>query len=309
MKLHKHRLSLFVVFCLMCVSEGFSEVSVRAMAQPQEATVGDPIQLEVKLFYSSDVDIKMLDRPGQLGPFEVQKFLAENPIPQGGAMERRFLFRLATFEVGMATIPPVTISYVSEGETKSIETQPIPIHVRSVLTPESKDILDIRGAIRPQWLNILLIAVGVLTLAIILFVVLRKRKKILEEKIEAPRPPAHEEALSALQYLESLTDRTAKAFYSRLSEILRVYLERRFDVTALDRTTTELFQEMRSRHVASGLCVESRDILEVCDLVKFAKFEPADEERTADLDRVRQFVMTTRPAIPVMTQATSVRSE
>ena len=111
-----------------------------------------------------------------------------------------------------------------------------------------------------------------------------------------PPRPAEElawEAIHALEDADLITNGQTKEFYYRLSIILREYLERRFGISALDKTTAELLLEFRKRNFPMTQMV--RDFFDSADLVKFAKFTPSEEDVTSDLNKVKQFVNLTTP--------------
>jgi len=87
--------------------------------------------------------------------------------------------------------------------------------------------------------------------------------------------------LRQLQREGLIAQKAYKAYYSRLSWILRAYFENRFLFPALEQTTTELMARFGA---AQELDDEqqrwTRAILEQADLVKFARFIPeADDAR------------------------------
>ena len=63
-----------------------------------------------------------------------------------------------------------------------------------------------------------------------------------------------------------------------MSEILRHYFERRFNVLALESTTEELVQKIREFELDGKTKNLIRNLLESCDLVKFAKYQPTPAE-------------------------------
>jgi hypothetical protein len=86
-----------------------------------------------------------------------------------------------------------------------------------------------------------------------------------------------------------------KAYHSKLTDILRGYIEERYQVPALESTTDELIKELR----VSSLPTEQRDRLEnmlrLADLVKFAKTLPSPQENEQMMAGGIQFVETTAP--------------
>lgn len=85
-------------------------------------------------------------------------------------------------------------------------------------------------------------------------------------------------------------------FCSLVSDVLRAYVEERFELKAPERTTEEFMEELRASTKLRGdhkLLLE--DFLSRCDLVKFARFEPTVPELEALLDSAYRFVEETAP--------------
>ena len=92
-----------------------------------------------------------------------------------------------------------------------------------------------------------------------------------------------------------------KEYYSRLTDIVRVYIEGRFDVTAMEMTTDEILDARDIDALEQEVKKELRDILMRADLVKFAKFLPTPEEHEASLRLAVKFVeMTWRQPAPAV---------
>ncbi len=140
-----------------------------------------------------------------------------------------------------------------------------------------KDFVEIQGGflLWPFVLIVLLLAI-----AIFLFIYFRKKKRIAETPALPPRPPEEIalEALNALLEMKLIEQGLIKQHYIRLSDIIRKYIEVKFKVPTLDRTTWELYQEMRAKRIERKLTDRIRDFLEDCDLVKFAKYIPDKKE-------------------------------
>lgn len=151
---------------------------------------------------------------------------------------------------------------------------------------KSTVINDIRGLKLPVeikegisvWPLILLILLVVA--AVLIFIYFKKKKHIEEKLVEPPRPPEEiaMEQLSALLEMKLVEKGMIKEYYIRLSDIIRSYIEARFTIFALDKTTWELYQEMRLKRIERKRVDKIRDFLEDCDLVKFAKYIPTSKE-------------------------------
>ncbi len=127
------------------------------------------------------------------------------------------------------------------------------------------------------------------------FVLWRRRQRQAEE---TPPIPAHVLALAALRELiaEDLIGRgERKAFYNRISAILRVYIENRFQLRAPEQTTEEFLDGLS--HSGDALVKAHQDLLadflQHCDLVKFAAYHPEDKEVQATFDACKKFIVET----------------
>jgi hypothetical protein len=125
---------------------------------------------------------------------------------------------------------------------------------------------------------------------------LARRLRRLHEALPPPLPP-WEEALGALDRLpwrDWLADGQFKRLYYALSEILKRYLERRYGFDAVEQTTTELLASMRAHKLP--MRDEISRFFARCDLVKYAKTVPPEDEAERALEQLRDFVLKTTPA-------------
>jgi len=111
--------------------------------------------------------------------------------------------------------------------------------------------------------------------------------------------PAH---IIALQELDKLKGDQlwqhdkVKEYYTRMTDVLRVYIEDRFKVPAMEQTTFEILSDFKANK--SLIDAESynglKDILELADLVKFAKLTPLPDDNHQSLNSAYLFVQYTK---------------
>jgi hypothetical protein len=183
-----------------------------------------------------------------------------------------------------------------------IEASAIPIYVKSVITDEEKELRDIKKPLEIPFNYLFvgsLVAVGILLLVIAyLAYKFYKKRKEKGHLLKSPEPlkPAHEVALAGIEALlaEHLLEKgEIKVFYSRLSEIIRRYIENRFYVLALEETSTEILTELETQALDKETYTLLRDFLELSDLVKFAKYVPAESENVRCIEMAKQFISDT----------------
>ena len=153
------------------------------------------------------------------------------------------------------------------------------------------------GEVLP-WLLILILS-GIITWAFIRF--FRKIKKaVTGSEPYIPRDPAHVIAFRELEILknEELCQKgEIKKYYTRLTEILRQYLENRFSVFSLELTTSETLEALlKTGFKKNESYNELKSVLTGADLVKFAKYKPEPSENEAHFLSSWNFVLQTREA-------------
>jgi len=113
-----------------------------------------------------------------------------------------------------------------------------------------------------------------------------------------PRPPPDRvarEALERLRWSGAIENGQTDYFHVELSRIIREYIEARFGLHAPERTTEEFLHEAAgSGRLAMAHQRVLGDMLEACDLVKFARARPGHAEMRAALDAALRFVDETR---------------
>jgi hypothetical protein len=112
----------------------------------------------------------------------------------------------------------------------------------------------------------------------------------------APPVPAHIRAKRKLQEALAFLSQP-KPFCTMVSDTIRVYLEERFDFHAPERTTEEFLYELQDTNLLlADQKLSLGEFLNRCDLVKFAKYEPAEPELRSLHESAVRLVEETEPA-------------
>jgi hypothetical protein len=155
------------------------------------------------------------------------------------------------------------------------------------------DIHDIRAPylIPPDWRVVALIAAAVvLVLALCWWGWRRLRAR-------RPQLTLLQRTLQKLDATRALMEAgDARAFSAAVSDVVREYIEARFDVMATQRTTTEFLRDCLAQ-VGSALQAHER-ALRFCDLAKFARWSLDGKQMQGMLASARHFVETTAAAVP-----------
>lgn len=208
------------------------------------------------------------------GRYEIPPAFAEIPVEEG---IKRFYSDFEYLTVRRTDIAPAdsTMQYFD-----IIGPYKVPVTVGEIL----------------PWVLVLL-AVATLLWFVIRFI--RNRKKQTVETIaEEPIEAAYILAYRSLEKLknEKLWQRGLyKDYFSALSDILRVYIDRRYAMNSMESTTIEIMQELRKNKNPEGEAYERlKQVLELADMVKFAKLIPDSSDCELSLEHSWSFVSLTR---------------
>ena len=142
---------------------------------------------------------------------------------------------------------------------------------------------------------------GGILLILLLAILLRKPKKPAVK----PAPPPIDPCKQALEQLEKLRREklTPKAYYSGLTDVFRVYVEKRKGVHSLQQTTGDLVMQLRSIGMDEGMFKQLADTLQLSDLVKFAKYEPSSADDTKAFETIKKSIGHIEQSIQVPTNS------
>jgi hypothetical protein len=181
--------------------------------------------------------------------------------------------------------------------------------VSKIDTTQMLRIFDVKSPIHTPWTfkefwqNYHWYIIGLLVL-IILIVLIRyvyKRRKENRPffKIAKPKEPAHIIALRKLNELKQnklWQSGREKEYYSELTFIVREYIENRYDISAMERTSHQLLEVLKHSKVFDKERIpELVQILQLGDLAKFAKFKPLPDENDLSLKNAFSIVENTIP--------------
>ena len=209
---------------------------------------------------------------------------------------------LQSFDSGMWIIKP--IPYVVNGDTafcNQLSLKVLPVDVSKM-----KDIHDIKPVedvpfnlvdwLPNYWwlwlLALLLIGAGIWAY--------RKfyKKGINPLKAVKKRLPPYEEAMINLQRLKEAKlwqQGQEKEYFTGLTDILRVYIDRRFHINAVEMTSTQIIETLKKNEETKAVNEQLEMILEVADIVKFANARPLADDNEVAFQRAVNFVEETRP--------------
>ncbi len=242
------------------------------------------------------------------GKLEVIRDYVIDTIKKGSRYELIKKYGLTQFDSGKYYVPSLRVLI----DKKMFLTDSILVEVANVqvdtLRQKMYDIKPIAEASSSKswiWkLLLILLLIAGIGAFVYWFVKIRQRKKIEAEVYKTPIEKATN-LLNILEKKELWQKGEIKDYYSELTDIARNYIEEAIEIPAMESTTAELIEGLRTaslkkKMVLSQETIENLErVLKQADLVKFAKSKPLDFEITEDRKKIERAIVTLDKSIPV----------
>ena len=283
---------------------------VKVATSTKNIKIGE--QIEYKISVQAPADAAVVFPEGQtFGALEMVKTNPTDTLKEAGKFRLEKAYYLTQFDEGKYTIPQQKIqishkdfytdSLLVEVHNVAVDTLKQPLYdakpIAEVTSPSSSHL----------WLWIVGIVALLLTAAALYFFVFRKKKLSAEE--ERKKLPPFERAIQDLKDLQNskyLIESQHKAYYTRLTDIVKEYLEDEVHILAKESTTDELLakvtalQQTGKLHLSEETINNLKRVLQNADLVKFAKSKPSDNNAEYDRETIERVVIKTKEAIPIV---------
>ncbi len=287
---------------------------VTARVEPDSVMIGDRFDyiIEVEKDLVQVVRFPVFqpgENPGAL--VLVEEAPVDTLLREGRRMKLRKRYRMAVFEEGHHDFGTAEVFYADKNIVDTLRSEnDLTLDVATFqIDSTSQSIYDLKpqralpfrlGEIRGYLLWGLLAAIGLALLAAGVLCWLRRRGSTLGGLFAAaPALPPHVEAIRALEELHNRKlwqNNRHKQYYSGLTDILRTYIARRWEIGAMEMTSDEIIAAMRSIELPDKARADLTAILRDADLVKFAKATPDAGQNEADYLKAYYFVEETKPA-------------
>jgi len=314
-------MTVFRAFCIIIL--GLTSSSVFAQNPSVETRLSkDTMELGERIDYS--ISVRHPAAQSIIGDpfvdfhdFEVTQIRKYEPEKSGGNVTERWQYTITTFRLDSFDIPPPRVALLQGRDTTVIEGMAKRLIVAGVLDTSIKDIQPEKPMIAGKvnwWLFALYVALILGAVAAIIYLIYRwwdRRRRKGEAVAHTPiiiRRP-EEIALEQLENIKSkrLIDKGEfKIFNTEVSNVVRSYIEAKFNTLALEMPTSELMRHFQRQGLLDSTQFSTlRALLEVADLVKFAKYKPSPDECEDVMERAIQFIIRTSTPEPKPAMVTS----
>lgn len=290
-------------------------LSVQARLDTNIILIGDQVKLNLEVNQPSGFQLvfpmlhdTIVDKVEVLEDLGRDTIASENP----DQILIRHQYLITSFDSGIYVFPPFEFTFQSyiDSSLDTITTPPTYMGVMTMAldTANPDAIADIKPPIKApiSFKEILPYAlIGYFILFIISFLVYyfekRKKNEPLFSRKPKPKEPAHIIAYRDLNKLkrDKLWQKNLiKKYHSDLTEIVRVYIEDRFLIPAMEQTSDEILDSFKKSQIIDSLLFDAlRELLKLADLVKFAKAIPLADENEKCIKDAYMFIDRTKQVL------------
>lgn len=277
---------------------GVSSPTVTANVSATSVRVAEPLTLDLAVVAPAGSKVEFPSIGTSLGKFDVTDMSDRGDVPSADDVNQRIWTRRLTLDsivTGDLEIPSLEIQVRGNGESQTLKTDVIPVHVISVLEDRAdpakfRDIHPVVDVNIPQvasraWLWWTLAGSGGVATALALMVVVAKRRKWMTPKVWAIRE------LDRLRHSEAMESCDSEAVTQSLTTILRDYLELQFEISAPVQTTNELLQVVETGKYMNPVVIRRfGELFENSDLARFAGVQLTPAELKQAIDDAQQLI-------------------
>lgn len=270
----------------------------------KEMRIGEQVKLTYELSVDSGYNVQIPSiGKGAAGGIEV----LDSALSKSTTVDGRRIYKGEYVVTAFNEAPFVIAPIVARVDSDVYYTNTAHLIVNSVPI-DTVNLKNIKGY-RPVWDvsltwneyrdTVYLSFLIVLLLALLVWIVIRyiNNKPIIRIVKIKPLKPSHFTALQKMDEIKNdavlHNEENVKEYYTRLTDTLREYMCNRYKFNATDMTTPEIISNLLEFNDKEAI-KELREILEVADLVKFAKLQPAINENDRNMLNAIEFVNATK---------------
>lgn len=275
-------------------------IEIKTSVDKAQIYVGDLVTYTLTITYDSTLELIPPPLGSNLGAFDVKDYQPDIVTKlDDGRIQSVNKFVLSTFTTGDYQVPPIPIVFkMPDGTEKALLSEAVPIKVLSLLlnAGDSTDVKPLKAQYEfKRDLTPYYIWGGVILLILLLFIIfmIYRRRKRGEAGEYVDLRPAWEIAFEKLAFLKQknyLLENQFKPFYYELTEIVRSYYEKVYDVNFMDMTTEEFMERFKLIDLPDTVYNETETFIKHADLVKFAKFVPEHNRAENDFELAHQLI-------------------
>lgn len=309
----KRFLGLITLLFITCTLSQAQEYQAKAVLDSNRILIGDQIHVDFTVtapqnatFIVPTVTQEVLGASG----IDLVSGSATDTTINGQMVSYHQQWTITAFDSGAYVFPSIPV--LSADSQLLAQSQPLPFFVNTVAVDTTAAIRDIKGIAKVPltfkeilpYLLITLAAAAVIAL-LVWFILKHERKNKPQQKVVKKSKPKEKPDITALKELEKLKLKKlwqsgqVKQYYSELTDIIRTYIDGRYDINAMEMITADILKELDDAGLPHKLHQELEQTLTTADLVKFAKMEPLPDDHDRCFKQAVNFVQETAEQLTI----------
>ena len=296
-----------VCLILACLAlPASSQVTINASIDSLQLFIGEQTQVKIEVSCPADGELVMPTYSDNM-LMEGIEILGEVKTDTQYLNKRKHMivtqaYTVTSFDTAFYYIPPFEV--LVDGQPYESNSLALMVMTFDVDTANVEAIYPIKDIMKRPLTFVEVLPLGgsiVLVIALcflIPFLLTRYRdnKPILRRVTIAPKLPPHQVALQEMERIKEekswLRD-DVKQYYTELTDALRGYMEERFGFNAKEMTSDEIITKLNEQPDKEWIG-ELRELFQMSDLVKFAKYKPLINENDMNLINAIDFINKTK---------------
>ena len=297
---------IFLLFCLL-VSFTLVKAQVVVSVEIDSAVIliGEQAHISLKVVAGENQKITFPVFPDKqiVAGLEVLNEEISEPKDTGNENQKQTtkVYTITSFDSTLYYIPPFRVRvdnkvYASQSLALKVETMEIDtLHLENFYGP--KEIADVPFSWN-EWKGIFYLSLLLIVLLLIvgyIYIQLYNNRPIIRKFRIRPALPPPQWAISEIEKINQKTEvhDDTKEYYTRLTDILRSYIQKRYGFNAQEMTSGEIIEHLTKQQDKTSI-VELQELFQTADLVKFAKFRTLLNENDKNLLRAVDFIQATK---------------
>ncbi len=309
----KFKIILFFIATVFAGQVHAQRIKATASLDSAKILIGDQVKLFLEIDHPKNVDVTFPQVPDTIN--SLIEVLSRSGIDTFEADNEKFMkqiqaYTITCFDSGAYRIPPYWFKIDMEGNIDSVPSNGVTLQVFSMEIDTTKGPTDIKmpydapltlKEVTPYILGVILI--GAIIFFLLYSIKRKKKNQPIFARPKKPKEPAHIIALRELDRIK--TEKVwqkgkTKQYYSELTDTLRTYIEDRFAIRAMEQVTDEILDSFRAQKnlLNDKNFANLSQILQLADLVKFAKYQPLPDDDNLALVNAYFFINETKKEDP-----------
>ena len=294
MKFHSRHIIFGFLLFLIAISAN-SQVSVKASVDREKILIGEPITLTLQAYTPLGQEVTWF-RLDTIPGFE---FIRKGKLDTIENVDNKRLeqtIMITSFDSGSVVFPPLELTVGN----RVYLTDSLVIDVAYKDFDPAADYKDIKAIeevedTSTEYIPWIIGAVTLVCIGVIIWLLRKKKKAGPATEAEVSKLTPYQEAMEALEKIKAYDfsePGSTKTYYTRLNDILRVYMHRKLKISSLEKTNDELILQLKQTGISKEKFTQLAQALRMSDFVKFAKYHPEKSDNDTNWEVINSSIKT-----------------